>query len=108
MNFIEADPLPDACKTCIEPECDVCEHGMERWLLSPEDEAAIKIKLFKQGLRRKNTAELKQLLAESMNSPNLDIPRIKAISDEMSTRGDDSARDVDVDAAWEDFATNRL
>ena len=44
MNFIEADPLPDVCKTCIEPECDVCDHGLERWLLSPEDEAAIKIK----------------------------------------------------------------
>ena len=43
-----------------------------------------------------------------MDSPNLDIPRIKAISDEMSTRGDDPVRNVDVDAAWEDFVANRL
>ena len=49
MDFNEASPLPEACRDCTEPECDVCEHGMERCLLSPEEERRLKEKLRQQG-----------------------------------------------------------
>ena len=56
MEYIESNPLPEVCLTCTEPDCDVCDHGLERWLLSPEDEKALKVKLFQQELKHKSTA----------------------------------------------------
>ncbi len=38
MEFIEANPPPKMCRTCKEPECDVCDCGLDRWLLPPEIE----------------------------------------------------------------------
>lgn len=35
MQWIQADPLPEVCRCCTEPECDVCEHGLEHWLPVP-------------------------------------------------------------------------
>lgn len=38
MDYIEADPLPAACRGCPELDCDECDHLGERWILSPEDQ----------------------------------------------------------------------
>ena len=51
MEYKEANPLPEVCNTCTEPDCDVCDYGRERWLLSPENETALKPRLFQQGLK---------------------------------------------------------
>jgi hypothetical protein len=45
LEYIEADPIPQDCQTCTEPDCDVCDHGRERWLLPPETELRLKRKL---------------------------------------------------------------
>ncbi len=38
MEFMEVSPLPEVCKHCTEPECDVCDHGLDRWIPLPERE----------------------------------------------------------------------
>ena len=68
MEYIEANPLPEVCLACTEPDCDVCDHGRERWLLSTEDETALKLKLFQQGLKRKSTAYLLAQLRREMDA----------------------------------------
>ena len=47
MEYIEANPLPEVCKDCTEPNCDVYDHGRERWFLSPDVELALKCRLLK-------------------------------------------------------------
>ena len=37
LEFMEADPLPAACRKCPEKFCDECEHMGERWVLPAED-----------------------------------------------------------------------
>ena len=54
MEFIEATPLPEVCQCCTEPDCDVCDHGLERWLLSLEKEYELWKKLREQGEKRTN------------------------------------------------------
>lgn len=51
MEYIEANPLPEACINCTEPDCDVCDHGRERWLLPPEKEQELLEKLHAQRSR---------------------------------------------------------
>ena len=51
-EYIEANPLPEVCRNCIEPDCDVCDHGKERWLLPPEVEHELRQKLRQQQLRK--------------------------------------------------------
>ena len=84
MEYIEANPLPEVCLTCTEPDCDVCDHGRERWLLSPEDETALKLKLFQQGLKRKSTAYLLGILRQEMDTVNTE--RIDALVNELKAR----------------------
>ena len=86
MEYIEANPLPEVCNTCAELDCDVCDHGRERWLLSPEDEKELKLKLFHQGLKRKSTAYLLAQLRREIN--NVDSNRIDILVDELKNRED--------------------
>lgn len=86
MEYIEANPLPAVCLTCTEPGCDVCDYGRERWLLSPEDETALKLKLFWQGLKHKSTAYLLAQLRREMDAVNVD--RIDALVEELKVRND--------------------
>lgn len=32
MEYVKADPLPEVCRSCVEPDCDVCDYGLERWI----------------------------------------------------------------------------
>lgn len=57
MEYIEANPLPEVCKTCTEPDCDVCDHGLERWLLPPEVEQELRKKLHLQRYRLSGFSE---------------------------------------------------
>ena len=84
MEYIEANQLPKVCNTCAELDCDVCDHGRERWLLSPEDEKELKLKLFHQGLKRKSTACLLAMLRQEMDT--VDSNRIDILVDELKTR----------------------
>ena len=84
MEYIEANPLPEVCLACTEPDCDVCDHGRGRWLLSTEDETALKLKLFQQGLKRKSTAYLLAQLRREMDAVNTD--RIDVLVNELKAR----------------------
>ena len=86
MEYIEANPLPEVCLTCTEPDCNVCDHGRERWLLSPEDETELKLKLFQRGLKRKSTANLLAMLRREMDIVNTE--RIDALVSELKSRED--------------------
>ena len=86
MEYIEANPLPEVCLTCTEPDCDVCDHGRDRWLLSPENETALKLKLFRQGLKRKSTAYLLAILRREMDAVNTEW--IDALVEELKVRID--------------------
>ena len=86
MEYIEANPLPEVCNTCTEPDCDVCDHGRERWLLSPEDETALKLTLFQQGLKQKSREYLLSMLRHEMDAVN--AARIDALIDELKGRID--------------------
>ena len=52
IQWLEKVPLPQVCETCEEADCDVCEHALERWYLSPEDELALKAKLLDKSIAR--------------------------------------------------------
>ena len=84
MEYIEANPLPEVCNTCAEPDCDVCDHGRERWLLSPEDETVLKLRLFQQGLKGKSTANLLAMLRWEMDAVNTE--RIDALVSKLKER----------------------
>ena len=86
MEYIEANPLPEVCNTCTELDCDVCDHGRERWLLSPEDETALKLTLFQQGLKQKSREYLLSMLRNEMDAVN--AARIDALIDELKGRID--------------------
>jgi len=86
MEYIEANPLPEVCLTCTELDCDVCDHGRERWLLSPEDEKELKLQLFRQGLKHKSTAHLLAMLRREMDAVNAE--RIDALVEELTARKD--------------------
>ena len=57
MEYVEANPLPTVCQDCKEPDCDVCDYGLDRWLLSSEEVAKLKTELLIRGFRRKTTAD---------------------------------------------------
>ena len=52
IQWLERVPLSQVCETCEEADCDVCEHGLERWYLSPEDELALKAKMLDKSIAR--------------------------------------------------------
>lgn len=52
MRYREANPLPEPCKHCFEPECDVCEHGLERFIVSELDEARMYRKVSERIIQR--------------------------------------------------------
>ena len=52
MELIEADPLPEACRRCPDEFCDECEHMMERWPLSPEDQRRLAHKAKERAIAR--------------------------------------------------------
>lgn len=44
MEWIEANPLPKACRNCQEEDCYNCDYAGERWTLSQADELRIRRK----------------------------------------------------------------
>ncbi|MBE6934804.1 MAG: hypothetical protein E7462_07170 [Ruminococcaceae bacterium] len=38
MEWIEANPIPEECKTCAEGDCYNCDTAGRRWKLSRESE----------------------------------------------------------------------
>ena len=44
MEWIEANPLPEACRNCLEDDCYNCDYAGERWTLSPAAELRIRRK----------------------------------------------------------------
>lgn len=45
MEWIKADPLPEACLCCREEDCYNCDYAGERWILKTEDELRVKRKM---------------------------------------------------------------
>lgn len=60
MEFIEADPLPEACRQCSGQCCDECEHAGERWTLPPEDWKRLTVRAKEKAIMRLQR-ELEQL-----------------------------------------------
>ena len=52
MEWLEANPLPDACAKCKEEDCYNCEHAGERWNLSRKDELKNRKKLLVRAIAR--------------------------------------------------------
>lgn len=52
MKWIEANPLPDACKACTEEDCYNCDYAGERWYLSQVDELKIRRKMMVRAIER--------------------------------------------------------
>ncbi len=52
MEWIEANPLPDACAECKEVDCYNCDHAGERWYLSPKDELRMRRKMIVKAIER--------------------------------------------------------
>lgn len=42
MQWLEADPIPEECKTCREGDCYNCDTAGKRWVLSEEDQLRLK------------------------------------------------------------------
>ena len=59
MEWIEANPLPEACQNCQEEECYNCDHAGKRWYLSQQD----KLRLRRKGLQ-KSIARLQRQIDE--------------------------------------------
>lgn len=52
MHYIEANPLPTACRDCTEQDCGECDHIGERWILPKRDALLIRRKGLEQAIRR--------------------------------------------------------
>lgn len=52
MKWIEADPLPEECKTCKEEDCCNCDHAGKRWCLSKKDELQLRRKSLLRAIER--------------------------------------------------------
>lgn len=52
LRYREADPLPEVCQHCEEPECDECDHFTERFLYSELDLMRATRKGYEQAIRR--------------------------------------------------------
>lgn len=52
MEWIEANPLPEACQNCQEEDCYNCDHAGERWYLSKEDELHLRRKGLQKAIDR--------------------------------------------------------
>lgn len=65
MEWIEANPIPQACMDCQEEDCYNCDTAGERWKLSREDELKVQRKQLvkaKERLQRKIDAIDMELL----------------------------------------------
>ncbi|MBQ3757413.1 MAG: hypothetical protein II873_09895 [Oscillospiraceae bacterium] len=59
MEYIEANPLPQCCKNCTEPDegcCDECDHLGERFVLSEADRKQLN-KLVEQRIKKQQARE---------------------------------------------------
>ena len=48
MEWLEANPLPEACADCKEEDCYNCDFAMERWNLSEKDELRVRRKMLER------------------------------------------------------------
>lgn len=59
MEYIEANPLPECCLNCTEPDegyCDECDHLGERFILSQEDQKQLDL-LLEQRIKARKAKE---------------------------------------------------
>ena len=52
MEWIEANPLPEACRNCQEEDCYNCDTAGERWILPEIEELRITRKLKEKAITR--------------------------------------------------------
>ncbi len=52
MNWIEAEPLPQACEQCREPECYNCEVAGQRWVLTEQAKLRIRRNVIRKEIER--------------------------------------------------------
>lgn len=52
MEWIEADPIPEACVNCQEEDCYNCDTAGERWQLSRVDELKLRRKQLVKAIER--------------------------------------------------------
>lgn len=52
MEWIEADPIPEACVNCQEEDCYNCDTAGERWQLSRDDELKLRRKQLVKAIER--------------------------------------------------------
>ena len=60
LNYIEKNPLPQICQSCMELDCYNCEHAGERLILPERDKIRLSMEIKKkQILRHKNDKRMK-------------------------------------------------
>lgn len=66
MQWIEANPLPEVCQSCTEPDCWECDYAGLRWYLSPLDELKSQRAMHQKAMERhaRKIVELDQQIAE--------------------------------------------
>lgn len=66
MEWIEANPLPEVCQSCSEPDCWECDYAGLRWYLSPLDELKSQRAGHQKAMERhaRKVIELDQKIAE--------------------------------------------
>ena len=52
LEWLEANPLQEACVDCTEQECYNCEDAGMRWYLSSEDELKVRRKMLVSAIER--------------------------------------------------------
>lgn len=52
MEWIEANPLPEACRNCQEEDCYNCDTAGERWTLPQAEELRIRRKGIVRAIER--------------------------------------------------------
>ena len=68
VKWLECDPLPEACRYCLEEECYNCDIAGKRWVLSREDTLQAQRMLKLQAIQRlqREVAEIDAKLRELM------------------------------------------
>lgn len=54
MEWIEAGPLPERCRTCAEEDCYNCDWAGERWRLSARDQLLLQKASLQKAIARRN------------------------------------------------------
>lgn len=52
IDWIESDPLPEACRVCQEADCYACDFSGDRWHLSEADELILQKKSILRAIGR--------------------------------------------------------